>query len=81
MQWQDVVFTIGQIIFLVAFIPTIRGKNKPELSTSTITSIILVVFVLTYLTLNLWGSAIASTGMAIAWATVAYQKYQQDKKK
>jgi len=80
MQWQDYVFTIGQFIFLVALIPTIKGKDKPALSTSVATTLILLVFVYTYFSLKLLLSATASLSIAIAWGTLAVQKYLQDKK-
>ena len=80
MHWQDWVFSLGQVIFLIALIPTLKGKNKPEFSTSVITSVILAVFALTYFTLNLIFSTLSSIAMSAAWATLAYQKYLQDKK-
>ena len=80
MQWQDWVFTVGQIIFLIALIPTLKGKNKPEISTSAVTSLILAVFAFTYFSLKFWFSAASSIAMTIAWATLAIQKYSLDKK-
>ena len=60
MQWQDWVFSIGTWIFIIALIPTLRGKQKPELSTSLVTGGILAIFVATYLSLNLWLSALSN---------------------
>ncbi len=81
MHWQDWVFSGGQIIFLIALIPTLKGKSKPEISTSVVTSVILALFALTYLTLGLWFSAITSVGTSTAWATLAYQKLKQQNHK
>ncbi len=80
MHWQDWVFSLGQIIFLIALIPTLKGKSKPEISTSVVTSIILAVFALTYFSLGLWFSSLSSIAMTIAWATLAIQKHLQNKK-
>ena len=80
MLWQDWVFSVGQVVFLIALIPTIRGKDKPALTTSAVTSLILAFFAYTYFTLELWFSTVSSIAMTAAWATLAIQKYLQDKK-
>lgn len=80
MIWQDWIFTIGQFIFVIALIPTIRGKDKPAFITSLITTIILYSFSFTYITLKLWGSAIFASLNATAWAILAIQKYIIDTK-
>ena len=80
MLWQDWVFSIGSWIFVIALIPTIRGKSKPELSTSIVTAIILSSFALTYFTLRLWFSAFSTILTASCWYILAAQKYQQKKK-
>ncbi len=80
MHWQDLVFSIGSWIFIICIIPTIRGKQKPEFSTSSITSIVLSIFALTYLTLGLWLSFVATVGTSICWGILAYQRYKQPKK-
>jgi hypothetical protein len=80
MNWQDLIFTIGQFIFVIALIPTIRGKDKPAFITSLITTIILFSFAATYLTLKLWGSAIFASLNATAWVILAIQKYIIDTK-
>lgn len=76
MPWQDWIFTIGQFIFVIALIPTIRGKDKPAFITSLITTTILYSFSLTYITLGLWGSAIFASLNATAWVILALQKYR-----
>ena len=81
MQWQDWIFTLGQAIFVIALIPTIKGKSKPALSTSLATGAILITFALSYFSLQLWFSTIASIVISGAWFLLAYQKYQQIKKK
>ena len=79
MVWQDIVLSVGMWIFVIALIPTLRGKEKPALSTSIVTSAVLAVFVLTYATLELWLSTIASAVIAVLWFVLAAQKYRKGK--
>ncbi len=80
MVWQDIIFFIGQWVFLVALVPALTSREKPPVSTSLITGLILVVFSFTYFTLELWLSAISSALIAAAWLTLALQKFGTDKK-
>lgn len=80
MPWQDWVFSIGSWIFVASLIPTIRGKQKPELSTSAISTVVLAIFSLSYLSLSLTLSALATLATTICWAILAYQRYTQPKK-
>lgn len=79
MSWQDFVFTGGQFIFVLALLPTIFGKDKPAFVTSLITSLILGGFGATYLSLNLWGSALMSFTTSTCWAILAVQKFLKGK--
>ena len=81
MVWQDIVIFIGQFIFIVALIPTIRSKDKPQVSTSLVTGIILVIFTITFATLELWFSVVSSGALAIAWLYVGWQKHEHKKKR
>ncbi len=76
MPWQDWIFTIGQIIFIFALIPTIRGKDKPAFSTSLISTLIILTFSATYFSLELWGSAIFALINAVCWGILAFQKHR-----
>lgn len=80
MQWQDLVFSIGNWMFSVALIPTILGKEKPALSTSTVNSVVLFIFGFAFTTLSLWLSAASISLNGILWAILAFQKYRKDKK-
>ena len=77
MHWQDYVITTGLIIFGVALIPSVIGKDKPALSTSLITGTVMVIFAATYVTLHLWFSAISQLLTSLVWLTLAVQKYAQ----
>lgn len=80
MLWQDWVFSVGQIIFVIALIPTIKGKDKPALSTSFITGAILLAFAFSYMALSLLFSTVTSIVMSLSWFLISYQKYKQIKK-
>lgn len=80
MSWQDIVLSVGSWIFLVALFPAILSKDKPPLSTSLPTGIVLVAYTGVYFSLHLYGS-MASTGLvALAWLTLAMQKYIANRK-
>ncbi len=77
MPWQDLVLSIGTWIFVIALIPTVRGKQKPEFSTSFMTGTVLFIFALTYLSLQLWMSAVSTFVTTALWLTLAYQRHKQ----
>lgn len=80
MSWQDLVFTVGQFIFVFALIPSILGKDKPAFLTSLVTTLILFCFALSYASLNLWGSMIGAFINCFAWGILMVQKYLIDKR-
>jgi uncharacterized membrane protein YqgA involved in biofilm formation len=71
---QDVILTGGSLIFVAALIPTLRGNDKPALSTSLLTGSVLVVFAGVYVSLALWFSAITTFITAACWFMLAAQK-------
>ena len=75
MPWQDWVLSIGGFVILVSLIPTIRGDQKPALTTCALSSIIVALFAFSMATLGLWLSAVANAGIAVAWAVLAVQRY------
>jgi hypothetical protein len=76
MPWQDWVLSIGCFLILLSLIPTIRGDQKPALTTSVMSAAIVAVFAFTMTTLGLWISGLANGGIAIAWSVLAVQRYQ-----
>jgi hypothetical protein len=74
MHWQDIVLTIGQIIFIIALIPAVKHKHKPPFSTSVLNGIVLFCFVIVYLSLSLWFAAITTAVVGVLWLTLAMQK-------
>ena len=77
MIWQDSVLTGGTIIFIVALIPSVLGKDKPAVSTSLPTACVLTVFVVVYASLSLWFAAIANSFTATLWFILALQKWKE----
>ena len=78
-NWQDIVLTLGSIIFLVALVPSIRSKDKPALMTSLMTGLVLFVFATTYITLDLWFSAATTALTGMLWLVLAVQKARAEK--
>lgn len=76
MIWQDLVFVVGNIFFMIALIPSIKSKNKPSFYTSFASSIILLAFSFTLASLELWASAIVTLIVAVLWIILAVQKYK-----
>lgn len=81
MSWQDIVFSIGAWIFVIALLPSVFGKDKPALTSSLMTGSVLAIYALTYLTLSLWISAFSTSLVALTWFTLAVQKYLMNKRK
>jgi hypothetical protein len=75
MQWQDWVLSVGAFAILVSLVPTIRGEQKPALTTSIMSTVIVATFGVTMATLGLWLSALANVLISAAWALLAYQRY------
>jgi hypothetical protein len=76
-SWQDIVISVGSLVFAVALIPSVVGQDKPALSTSLTTGIVLTVFTVTYASLDLWYATITTAGAAILWSILAIQKIRQ----
>ena len=74
MHWQDIIITIGSLIFIAALIPTVLGKEKPALMTSFPTSAVLLVYAGVYLSLHLWFSSATTAAMAILWLVLGLQR-------
>ena len=73
MHWQDIVLTIGQIIFIIALIPAIKNKQKPPFLTNILNALVLFCFAIVYITLSLWYAAITTCIVAILWLVLSVQ--------
>lgn len=79
MPWQDIIIAVGQWVFFVALIPSIRRKEKPAFLTSLASGAMLLIYVATFATLSLWMSALSSLLGACGWFTLAWQRQQGEK--
>ncbi|PIR37247.1 MAG: hypothetical protein COV34_03430 [Candidatus Zambryskibacteria bacterium CG10_big_fil_rev_8_21_14_0_10_42_12] len=80
MSWQDIVISIGQFLFLIALIPSIRSEHKPAFGTSLMTALVLTAFGITYGTLGLWFAVSTSVFISAGWYILAWQTYKEHKK-
>jgi uncharacterized membrane protein len=76
LMWQDYIFTIGSLFFIVGLIPALRSVDKPPVKTSLITGFWLAVFALTYISLGLYLSMVVTAITSFCWFTLAWQKYR-----
>lgn len=79
MSWQDWIIGIGQVLFLLALVPSLKSSAKPALGTSTLTASILIFFALTYASLGLWFGTVMSTLLSLGWWILALQRYKADR--
>lgn len=75
MHWQDLALSIGQIIFVIALLPSILSQDKPALITSVVNSVVLYTFALIDVTIPLYLTGVTVAATALGWTVLAYQKY------
>lgn len=73
-MWQDYVLTAGQIVFCVTLIPMLFAKEKPPLSSSITTGVVLLVSAGVMSTLHLWLAAASQSIVGLQWLWLAVQK-------
>lgn len=80
MIWQDVVFSIGNILFTIALVPSIADSyGKPNITTSFITASILLTFSISFFTLGLYSSSVSSLFTSSGWWILFFQRLVQNK--
>ena len=78
-MWQDTLLGIAIWVLLAALVPTLVSKTKkPTFLTSIATGLALTAITYAYASLEFWWSALPSSLMALAWFTLAYQRYRMD---
>lgn len=77
MQWQEIVLTVGQIVFILALLPSILSKDKPEIWTCIMTGLVALSISVTYVTLNIPFAAVSAFLNFVAWSILAIQKIRQ----
>lgn len=79
MSWQDIVVTIGNIVFVISLIPQVyhgfKEKNGPiKFQTSGPTFFFMYVFVAVYYSLQLYSSAIVAFFVGTMWLILFIQR-------
>lgn len=75
MIWQDLVYTLGGVVFSASLLPTVLNPaSKIPRKTSVPTALILAVYVPTALSLGLVVSACVTATTAAAWAFIAWRR-------
>ena len=80
-HWQDIVLASSFMVFNLALLPSVIGRNKPALGTSLLTTIFLIPGLVVYLSLSLWYAAIMTAINFLLWVTLVTQEYARAKKK
>lgn len=74
MVWQDTVFLLGNLMFGACMIPQIRDlyykKATLNIATGVTTLSWLVIFAVTYSTLNFWLAVLGDILDSVAWTLV-----------
>ena len=78
-HWQDLVFSLGSIVFTIALIPAILEKRSPPASTCVLTGAMVGVYAATDLTLELWFSAITSAISALLWIWMGIKQIDKNR--
>jgi hypothetical protein len=79
MSWQDIVFTAGSWVLIIALLPTVFSKNKPTSATSFMYGTILLIFTFTYLSLALWFTTLSTGITALIWYIIGVQGFLKKK--
>lgn len=74
MIWQDWVFAVGQLIFVIALVPTVRDGPHPKPLTCWLTGITLVAFALCFATLALYWACGMTFIAASLWLWMATEQ-------
>lgn len=73
MSWQDLVFSVGGLVFIFTLIPMIREKTKIPFKTGAINAFVLWVYAMTFLTMGLEWSAWVAILTAFMWFKITTQ--------
>jgi len=72
--WQDWVIMVGQLVFLVALLPSVFTADKPNRWSSLLTALVIVAFGVTYWTLDMYFSVASSAALGLVWFILFLQK-------
>ena len=77
LTWQDLVLMLGGFGFSVALIPMVRQHEKPPISASLPTVLILIAFGAAYATLGLWLAFLSGLFTCTMWLILLIQKLRR----
>lgn len=77
---QDIIISVGNMIFAVSLLPSIVSDKKPNKFTSLSTAITLFVFCGTFATLNMEFSAVMSWINGSLWSILFGQQFLKERK-
>ena len=78
MAWQDVVLFVGGFVLAGGILPTIRAAEKPPFATTATLVVILAIFVVVFLTLRLWLTALSVFIQGVLWGIVLVQTVRRN---
>lgn len=73
MKWQDAVFAIGEIVFMIGLIPSLLGPDRPSAITSLMTGLMLIGFLFVHASFKLWTAFSLAAVTATMWFVLAAQ--------
>lgn len=73
MKWQDVVFSIGEVVFMVGLVPSVLGPDKPAAITSLSTAAMLLAYLAVHRSFKLWGAFVLTLITVTMWSILAGQ--------
>ena len=76
-MWQDWVIAICQWGFALALLPTVFGKEKPEVSTALVTAVLAGVVAATFATIPLIWAAVATGSTSVIWFIITAQSWRR----
>ena len=77
MKWQDMVFSTGEIVFLISLFPSLLSDQKPAAATSLATAIMLCAFLTVHASYKLWVAFCLTALTAGLWFILAAQVFFQ----
>lgn len=72
-KWQDWVFALGEVVFLVGLLPSVLGPEKPAAITSIATGLMLLGFLTVHASYKLWMAFSLCALTASLWFVLAGQ--------
>lgn len=73
MKWQDRVFSLGEIVFLISLFPSVLSDHKPAALTSVSTAVMLYLFMVVHASYKLWAAFVLTFITATVWMVLFFQ--------